>query len=68
LEILLENGDVVVQDDDLRIYGIGKNLSEAYLEFHTLFDVLYEEYVETTDELSPSGRAFAEQLRMRGKG
>lgn len=68
IEILRDGDDVVVQNDDLRIYGVGKNYQEANEEFNVVFKALYEEFVETSDPLSHSGQEYAEQLRLRGEG
>ncbi len=59
----LEEGQVVCENDELRIYGMGSTLADAYAEFCEDFEVLYQEYVETDDELAPSGVELAETLK-----
>ena len=63
VRISLEGDDVVCEHDELRIYGVGPTLAEAFGEFCVCFDVLYQEYVETADALAPSGVQLAEALK-----
>lgn len=68
VKLSLEGRQIVCENDDLRIYGMGATLAEAYEDFCEDFVVLYQEYVVSDDELAPSGQKLAETLkRMVGK-
>ncbi len=63
VRIILDGDGVVCENDELRIYGTGPTLAEAFGEFCVSFDVLYQEFVETEDALAPSGVELAESLK-----
>lgn len=66
LEVALEDGQVIIRNDSLRIDAAGDTFWQAVEEFLSIHGVLYEEFVETGEPLSESGHRYAELLRFIG--
>ncbi|MFH1567646.1 MAG: hypothetical protein ABIL09_06555 [Gemmatimonadota bacterium] len=64
VELLREEGQVIARSEELRIDASGDSLWEAHDEFLQIFDLLYDELVNTEEELAPGGKAYADLLRM----